>query len=437
MTSVVEEAQRVSLEGQALVCRGVFERCMSEVDLSVKRWLELRLVDFMLWADGLGALISGRASLDNRLTDRPDLKNVIGTILEHLGKGVNDLRHVDTGHGRTQKVRPMIMDKDYSGRARKVIIIPMASDMADSMLSTNSVAGSVSDGSYSSWSGSSDVDENDVAEGPNEFEHDTKSMQIITADLTKLNRLSALIKRSTAYIRFERSDRSLKLDDHEDLKNDVITSLTRRMLGTIAYYERILQFHVNNPDFVQESSNAGAFDKEFFHVIDTWRSERLTESATTVQERLINAVLRRRHRINDARARTVSIEFHEISSSYQPKKHGSTVDAAKQVGSSSPMPKNPGMNKDHPSVNKASSSLTATAVGSRAQYRSTAPSRSGRSGLSATGTKAEFPRPRISEDAMSFRCPICSQVTERKESEEYRWRYDETRRVCGFSKELC
>ena len=427
MTSVVEETQPRSLEEQAHACRDVFERCMSDVEPSKKSWLELRLADFMLWADGLSALSSGRASLDDRLTDRPDLKNVIRTILEHLEKSVDDLRHVDTGHGRTEKLRPEMMDKDHSGQSGKVIIEPKASVEAVSMLSTDSAASSNPDESYSPWSGSSDVDGDDAAEGPHEFEHDTKSssLQVITADMTKLNRLSALIKRSTAYIRFERSDRSLKLDDHEDLKHDVISSLTRRMLGTVAWYERLRKFYVDNPDIIKESSDAEDFAKKLFHVIDTWRCERLTESTTKLQDRLINAVLRRRHRINDARARAMGMKYFDFSR-YQLKKHGPAINAARKIGSSSPTPKNPsylsGTNKDHSLVGRAYSSLTATAVGSRVQYRSIAPSRSGRSSLSATGIKSEFPRPRISEGAMTFRCPLCSQVTERKESELDRWR---------------
>lgn len=47
-------------------------------------WAENRLADFNLWANGIGALALGRASLDSRLALWPELQDAVINLLRLL-----------------------------------------------------------------------------------------------------------------------------------------------------------------------------------------------------------------------------------------------------------------------------------------------------------------------------------------------------------------
>lgn len=62
-------------------CASLLAECQSVPTLAKDDWIGKRLADFNLWAAGIRASTTGHASLDHRVRDRPDVKNVLLGIL--------------------------------------------------------------------------------------------------------------------------------------------------------------------------------------------------------------------------------------------------------------------------------------------------------------------------------------------------------------------
>ena len=58
-----------------------------------QEWAENRLADFKLWTMGAGALAPGRASLDHRLSSRPEIHTVVINLILMLEVLVADCIH--------------------------------------------------------------------------------------------------------------------------------------------------------------------------------------------------------------------------------------------------------------------------------------------------------------------------------------------------------
>ncbi len=78
-----------TLLAAAGTCRSSFVACLEVPALMKDEWAENRLADFNLWANGVGALATGRTSLDSRLALRPQDRNIIMKLL-HLLKSLVD-----------------------------------------------------------------------------------------------------------------------------------------------------------------------------------------------------------------------------------------------------------------------------------------------------------------------------------------------------------
>ena len=60
--------------------------------LAKGEWAENRLADFNLWVYSSGAAAKGRASLDSRLSLKPETQNVIVNLLYSLSKLVDECK---------------------------------------------------------------------------------------------------------------------------------------------------------------------------------------------------------------------------------------------------------------------------------------------------------------------------------------------------------
>lgn len=67
-----------------LACRQRLRECIDTPTLMVDEWPRKRLADFNLWASDSGALAKKRASLDQRLADKPTVCEVILNLLNLL-----------------------------------------------------------------------------------------------------------------------------------------------------------------------------------------------------------------------------------------------------------------------------------------------------------------------------------------------------------------
>jgi hypothetical protein len=80
-------------------CRDAFEECLSNPTLMHDRWAENRLLDFKLWASGVGALAEPSAGLDYRLGTQPDVRAVVLGLLSTLQAVVHLCVHLGASPG--------------------------------------------------------------------------------------------------------------------------------------------------------------------------------------------------------------------------------------------------------------------------------------------------------------------------------------------------
>jgi hypothetical protein len=83
------QAQPVILEATA-ACRKSLVKCLKVEELMKNEWAENRLADFNLWASGIGASASNRASLDARLALKSDARDIIANLLRLLNTVVEE-----------------------------------------------------------------------------------------------------------------------------------------------------------------------------------------------------------------------------------------------------------------------------------------------------------------------------------------------------------
>lgn len=84
-------------------CRQNLAQCVQVEELMKSKWAENRLADFNLWASGIGALARNRASLDHRLAQKPDARDIILTLLRHLSSAVLECRALGQSNDQSQK----------------------------------------------------------------------------------------------------------------------------------------------------------------------------------------------------------------------------------------------------------------------------------------------------------------------------------------------
>lgn len=64
-----------------IACRVGLELCMDIEVLKSQGWAENRLADFNVWDSGLGASSNRRASLEDRLASKPQVRTVVSNLL--------------------------------------------------------------------------------------------------------------------------------------------------------------------------------------------------------------------------------------------------------------------------------------------------------------------------------------------------------------------
>lgn len=75
-------------------CRESLVECEKVNKLMENKWAALRLADFNLWAAGIGASARHKASLDARLSLKPDVRDVVAKILQMLKLSVDNCREL-------------------------------------------------------------------------------------------------------------------------------------------------------------------------------------------------------------------------------------------------------------------------------------------------------------------------------------------------------
>lgn len=221
----------------AEACQSLFSRCVSSPLFSELEWFENRQGEFNLWVASLKVMGVGRASLDYRLREKPEVQESICDLLDGLLEALTSLLQPIAA--------PTETDDDDA-----------VSDDADSIFSVSS-----SDGDDTN-----SLPSIGKADGP--FSEQMFNVKTI---FSQLARISIAIRRSGANYRYQKADSSLKEDDFEEFKAHLTMVILMGSIGT----------HTEEP-------------------VDSFAiTAQMTDSdlLTDIQQRLIRANIVRRNRI--------------------------------------------------------------------------------------------------------------------------------------------
>ncbi|KAK6857347.1 protein phosphatase-1 [Apiospora arundinis] len=221
-------------------CRDSFLPCLTIAGLMELEWAENRLADFNLWANGIGAFATNRASLDERLSRDPDTRSIIVHVLELLQSCVQQCQSLGNSSTRDSLAQPYIGHQS-GNLLTPDMLIRSFSPFSDE--SSDSEPGLRSDGDFN---GSTAL---------------TAMMRDVEQLINQLARLSIAIRNAGTASRFRKADKLFNSDDYRDLQ---------------VYLENIVKARPPGPNGVG---------------VDIFKND-----ITPAQKRLIEANLRRRNR---------------------------------------------------------------------------------------------------------------------------------------------
>lgn len=365
-------------------CRVRFQDCL-EASNAKHEWLTNRLADFDLWADGIGAALENHhGSLDYRLRDRSDIRDIVlrlietlrDTLKQYVDECTSAWEAVTTG---SQRPRPDCSDEPTG----------------------NSGAGTKSSAPSTPFS-----------------EISTRINRI----MDQLNRLSMAIRRSGNVIRYEKADRSLKLEEYAEFINTLHFLLARKIKG-----------HNEEEKTAVLRSGLLPDPKQLTKTITIEEVLQLRQMLTdpvllSIQDRLIRINVKRRNRIFCARDRSERMTS-QYSNQARSLIHTQTQDASAPGGLRLPHDNSLERgNEPHNKQPKEQSTRTlvassATGLGSQLARPPQPPNSAAPTKTTTTGADIGFPRPpHRQHDASLFQCPYCYITLDKKYSEKRRWR---------------
>lgn len=76
------------IRAKTVVCEERFNACLANPRLRAHQWLEIGYAEFNLWSFGLKASRSDRSSLDYKVRQRADLREIIVDLLDGLDESL-------------------------------------------------------------------------------------------------------------------------------------------------------------------------------------------------------------------------------------------------------------------------------------------------------------------------------------------------------------
>lgn len=380
------------------ICQSLFSECLSNPLFSDLDWFENRRGDFNLWVASLKAASAGRSSLDYRVRDTPEVRELICDLLDGLSEALEGILRTGTADCRLR----LIISGPNSDVAKTSAL---TSETESNLLlepedDVSSVFSSFSDDERDSDS----LPSFGTADGP--F---SEQMFYVKTILEQLARASAAIRRSGAKYRHRKADTSLKEEDFEDLRTHLTIII---LLGTVV---------------AQTEEPA-----------DPAIRSRLIDSKllTKVQERLIHANIIRRNRIIFA---TRSMKPVETPAARQPQQQPATgIEVPATTTESGPQfPQKPveqissglAIPPQALTIKAPSITQTATEIGSQLnrqhvmELKKSTPSVATRA--TRIGAAQEYPSCPEPVPGGILQCPYCADLLPAAYSKDQsRWRYD-------------
>ncbi|RSL53220.1 hypothetical protein CEP54_010490 [Fusarium duplospermum] len=382
------------------------ESCKSVEVQRVRDWAENRILDFNLWAAGIGALSTSRSSLDKRIASQPAVRSVVLGLLSALKTLTQHC--LDLGSGPTSNSSPYFVqdgdEPDLDGSS---------SEQSDT---------------FAPWSDNSDSEETGQKPCKSLLE---QAMAETDSVLSQLIRVGKVIRAAGTVSRLRRADGNFSFEDYQHLEDEGYKQSPKVDIEDL----RALKAHLMTVLFAQPPENVTglrlvarnpwSFETDFNNLQDHHRS--------TI-EQLCFANLLRRNRFNYAKRHAEKLASSSESRAPQDLKptanettHGkdatgptdrvTSLDQASKSGTGSlPFPdlRQQGlMSETTPSEGT---------VDARALKRA-ADSQVALSRKSVSLDKSGWPHPpALSRNRASFRCPCCHQILPSEESKQLLWR---------------
>lgn len=80
----------------AKLCQVSIQKCKTAPRLEGMEWIENREGDFNLWTAAMNATSAGKASLDHRVRDRPEISDSICKLLASLAQSLDECYSIGT-----------------------------------------------------------------------------------------------------------------------------------------------------------------------------------------------------------------------------------------------------------------------------------------------------------------------------------------------------
>ncbi|KAF2873108.1 hypothetical protein BDV95DRAFT_372161 [Massariosphaeria phaeospora] len=389
--------------------RRALERCLDVKDLMQDEWAENRLMDFNLWASGVGASAKPLASLDQRLESQPDVRAVVLGLLSTLVTFV-DLC-VDIGSAIHDD---LIDDNEPNQLSEPVGVQASSTNESDPFLSW-------SDESSTSSADSSQLEP--CLPPLQQAKNDVESILDQTIRLGMLIRSSGTasrLRKADAYFTYE-DFRNLGNQTHKHSKKIPIEDLIELKAHLFAY----LFLHSARHDSTVHQHNGFELDSEF---------QNLDPHQREVLEHLIFANLRRRNRFWYQRKHAGKLAVAQTV--LFPEQANMMATEQNAVIKQQPLKEEP-----HPLVKPkfgGASTITGTAPSEGkidlANFEKKQTHQQALSRASVSLQKSGWPHPpSMSDDRQTFRCPCCYFTLPSLQADRWHWRKHLSADLCPYT----
>ncbi|KAL6895732.1 hypothetical protein HDV57DRAFT_480287 [Trichoderma longibrachiatum] len=372
--------------------RSALKQCTSIEALMHGEWAENLLLDFNLWAAGVGASSASTSNLDQRLANQPAARAVVLGLLSALGAFIEDC--VEIGNGANASTR----EDEHEVNA----------DLDPTPLFGESDP-------FTVWSDDSDSTSRDESRPKSPVSPLRRVMTDIESSIDQLIRLGTLIRSSGTMARLRRADLNFTLQDYEHLDDETYEQSPKVDIADL----RALKTHLVAilfmcpsqavKDGLRNSEEQPDFAKCFNLLEDNHRQ--------TI-DRLIFANLRRRNRFLYAKrhAEKLALQLEEDDEAEE-----STVASEDETETEALKPTHE--SKPRQGAISATAPSEGTVDGYALKKLSQARSQETMSLKSVSLRRSGWPRPpRVDENRASFQCPCCCQTLATRESSQLLWR---------------
>jgi hypothetical protein len=403
-------------------CGESFEQCRLVPALIHDGWAENRLLDFNLWASGVGAFAVPPAGLDYRLQDQPDVRAVVVGLLVTLrvlvqGCGQYGTFAQSSRHNYSPTIGPGV---DIRGTPSGIDCI----EAERLHLHREDVSTDESD-PFAPWSDESSLSSDDgISNTDNRIKLTVLEQSKADADsiLDQIIRLGVLIRSSSSASRLNKADAYFGYKDYLNLHRDDSERSSKLPIKDLRELKAHLLACLFRSSILPGSKGSASYKTSFesdFDGLDAGHRKAL--------DCLIYANLRRRNRFWYARrhgqklATAQTVLFPEEPKVYRRdetnmaratarSRHDEIV-SAQEMGNQS-MTTGTAASNDKVEPDK----LEGLAGRSQGQHTM--------SRASVSLKKSGWPHPpRLSDERKTFRCPCCYLTLSSMEAERWYWRY--------------